>query len=245
MSRLPNPPEFAWPARFAYTYGWRVLGWLLEGHAKLRETLTRVWPRGVRRALHLTERIAEIPFVIGGLRLPPGSRILDVGSRWSPLPLFLAAMGYRVAAVDLTPFPIRGSGPDFVLADMRRPPFKQGSFDAATIVSTLEHVGLGWYDPHRAADDDFRLMAALRSLIRPNGILVLTVPYGIPEEDRHQRAYDRERLGRATAGWTRETERYSVRQGSTWRDGTEAEASIARSIPETQAVAMLVLRRPG
>src|SRR5439155_12869 len=123
MSRLPNPPEFAWPARFAYTYGWRVLGWLLEGHAKLRETLTRVWPRGVRRALHLTERIAEIPFVIGGLRLPPGSRILDVGSRWSPLPLFLAAMGYRVAAVDLTPFPIRGSGPDLVLADMwRRPP---------------------------------------------------------------------------------------------------------------------------
>src|SRR5207249_1490304 len=161
MSRLPNPPEYAWPARFAYTYGWRVLDWLLEGHAKLRETLTRVWPRGVRRALHLTERIAEIPFVIGGLRLPPGSRILDVGSRWSPLPL------------------------------------------------------------------------------------VLTVPYGIPEEDRHQRAYDRERLGRATGGWTRETERYSVRQGSTWREGTEAEASIARSIPETQAVAMLVLRRPG
>src|SRR5207244_11920706 len=99
MSRLPNPPEFAWPARFAYTYGWRVLGWLLEGHAKLRETLTRVWPRGVRRAPHLTERIAEIPFASGGLRLPPASPILEAGSRASPVPLVLAAPGSRIAAV--------------------------------------------------------------------------------------------------------------------------------------------------
>ncbi len=245
MSRLPDVPEFAWPARFTYAYGWRFLGWLLEGHANLREALTRVWPRGVRRALQLTERIAEIPFVIRGLQLPPGSRILDVGSRWSPLPLFLAAMGYRVAAVDLAPFPIQRNGPDFVLADMRRPPFRNESFDAATVVSTLEHVGLGWYDPRRASDDDIRLMAGLRSLLRPNGTLVLTVPYGIPEEDRHQRAYDRERLRRATAGWTRDAERYAVRQGSMWREGTEAEAAVARSIPETRAVAMLILRRAG
>jgi SAM-dependent methyltransferase len=243
MTRLPDVPEFAWPARFGYTYRWRVFGWLLEGHAKLREALTRVWPGGVRRALHLTERIVEIPFVIRALQLPPASRVLDVGSRWSPLPLFLAAMGYRVVAVDLASFPIRGSGPDFVLADMRRPPFKEGAFDAGTVVSTLEHVGLGWYDPRRDADDDIRLMAGLRSLIRPNGRLVLTVPYGLPEEDRHQRAYDRARLQRAIDGWDLETERYAVRDGLTWREGTEAEATVARSIPETRAVAMLVLRR--
>lgn len=245
MSRLPDVPEFTWPARFTYTYGWRVFGWLLEGHANFREALIRAWPRGVRRALHLTERIAEIPFVIGGLQLPRGSRILDVGSRWSPLPLFLAAMGYRVAAVDLASFPIQGSGPDFVLADMRRPPFKEGSFDAATVVSTLEHVGLGWYDSRRAPDDDIRLMAGLRSLVRPDGKLVLTVPYGLAEEDQHQRAYNRDRLQRATAGWTREAERYAIRDGSMWREGTEAEAAVARSIPETHGVAMLVLRRLG
>src|SRR5207245_6349410 len=206
MSRLPDVPEFAWPARFRYAYGWRRLGWLLEGHASIRELLSRVWPRGVRRTIDLTERISEIPFVIGGLRVPPGSRILDVGSRWSPLPLFLAAMGYRVAAVDLAPFPIQGSGPDFVLADMRRPPFRNESFDAATVVSTLEHVGLGWYDPRRASDDDIQLMAGLRSLLRPNGPRFLTVPYGVPEEDRHQRAYNRERLQRATEGWGRAVE---------------------------------------
>ncbi len=243
MSRLPDITEFAWPARFRHSYRWRLVGWLLEGHAYLREMFVRAWPRGIGRTLVLTERISEIPFVIRGLQVPRGSRILDVGSRWSALPLFLAAMGYRVAAVDLAPFPIQGGGADFVLADLRRPPFRDESFDAATVISTLEHVGLGWYDPRRAAEDDIQLMAGLRSLLRPNGTLFLTVPYGVPEENRHQRAYDRERLQRATAGWTRDVERYAVRQGAAWREATEAEAATAHSIPETRAVAMLVLRR--
>ncbi|HWM50368.1 MAG TPA: methyltransferase domain-containing protein, partial [Thermoplasmata archaeon] len=167
MSRLPDITEFAWPARFRHSYRWRLVGWLLEGHAYLREMMIRMWPRGIGRTLVLTERISEIPFVIRGLQVPPGSRILDVGSRWSALPLFLASMGYRVAAVDLAPFPIQGGGADFVLADLRRPPFRDESFDAATVISTLEHVGLGWYDPRRAADDDIQLMAGLRSLLRP------------------------------------------------------------------------------
>jgi len=228
MSRLPDITEFAWPARFRHSYRWRLVGWLLEGHAYLREMFVRAWPRGIGRTLVLTERISEIPFVIRGLQA---------------LPLFLAAMGYRVAAVDLAPFPIQGGGADFVLADLRRPPFRDESFDAATVISTLEHVGLGWYDPRLAAEDDIQLMAGLRSLLRPNGTLFLTVPYGVPEENRHQRAYDRERLQRATAGWTRDVERYAVRQGAAWREGTEAEAAVAHSIPETRAVAMLVLRR--
>ena len=121
MTRLPDITEFAWPARFRYSYRWRLVGWLLEGHAYVREMMTRVWPRGIGRTLVLTERISEIPFVIRGLQVPPGSRILDVGSRWSALPLFLAAMGYRVAAVDLAPFPIQGGGADFVLEDGRLP----------------------------------------------------------------------------------------------------------------------------
>src|SRR2546428_13980483 len=199
----------------------------------------RAWPRGIGRTLVLTERISEIPFVIRGLQVPPGSRILDVGSRWSALPLFLAAMGYRVAAVDLAPFPLQGGGADFVLADLRRPPFRDESFDAATVISTLEHVGLGWYDPRRAAEDDIQLMAGLRSLLRPNGTLFLAVPYGVPEEDRHQRAYNRERLQRATAGWTLDVERYAVRQGAAWREAAEAEAATEHFLPETPAVAMV------
>jgi len=245
MTLAPKVPEFAWPARFTYEYTWKWLGWFLEGHSVFREALLRVWPRGIRRALHLTERVAEIPFAIQGLALPRGSRILDVGARWSPLPLFLSAMDYRVVAVDLSPFPIQGSGPQFVLADMRRPPFREGVFDGATIVSTLEHVGLGFYDPKQDTEDDIRLMGLVRALIRPGGRVVLTVPFGAPERDRHQRVYNRGRLRRVASEWTVETERYAIRDGAAWREATEAEAAGVRSIPETHAVAMVVLRRPG
>lgn len=245
MKRAPEVPEFAWPARFAYSYGWRFFGWLLEGHAVFREALVRIWPRGVHRVLHLTERVAEIPFVIQTLRLAPGSRILDVGARWSPLPLFLSAMGFRIVAVDLSPFPIQGSGPDFVLADMRRPPFRTDVFDGATIVSTLEHVGLGYYDLRQDSEDDIRMMDRIRSLVRGGGSLVLTVPFGVSEMDDHQRVYDRSRLGRVTAGWTVEAERFAIRDGIAWREATEREAAAAHSVPETQAVAMLALRKTG
>lgn len=245
MKSTTEVPEFAWPARFTYVYGWKFLGWFLEGHAVFRESLLHAWPRGIRRALQLTERVAEIPFAIQQLDLPSGNRILDIGSRSSPLPLFLSAMGYRVVAVDLRPFPVRGSGPQFVLADMRRPPFRQGAFDGGTIVSTLEHVGLGFYDPRRDSEDDVRLMMEIRSLIRPGGKLILTVPFGQPETDRHQRVYDRERLRRVTAKWTIEAERYAIRDGIAWREATEREAAPAHSVPETQAVAMLALRNPG
>ncbi len=245
MKPMTEVPEFAWPARFAYIYRWNFLGWLLDGHAVVREILVRAWPRGIRRALQLTERVAEIPFAIRELDLSPGSRILDIGSRWSPLPLFLSAMGYRMVAVDLMPFLIRGSGPQFVLADMRRPPFRRGAFDGATIVSTLEHVGVGFYDPTRGPDDDVRLMANVRSLIRPDGKLILTVPFGQPETDGHQRVYDRERLLHVTAGWATEAERFAVRDRTAWRTATEPEAALARSVPETRAVAMVALRNPG
>ena len=245
MKSTTEVPEFAWPARFTYAYRRKLLGWLLEGHAVFREALIHRWPRAIRRSLHLTERVVEIPFAIERLRLPKGSRILDVGARWSPLPLFFAAMGHRVVAVDLAPFPIQGAGPEFVVADMRKPPFREGAFDGATIVSTLEHVGLGFYDPKRDPDDYLRLMRQLRVLVRPGGRLVLTVPFGQPEEDGHQRVYDRGRLRRVTEGWTLETQRYAIRNGRTWNESTEAEAALARSIPETRAVAMLLLEKAG
>jgi hypothetical protein len=162
-------PEFAWPARFAYTYAAKALAWLLDGHAFLREALLRRWPGSVHRSLILTERIVEIPFALRALELPRGSRALDLGAKASPLPLFLSAQGLCVVAVDLSPFPIQGTGPDFVLAGMRSPPFRSEPFDAAAIVSTLKHVGVDFYDSKVDPEDDLGLMDRLRALVRHEG----------------------------------------------------------------------------
>jgi len=231
------------PARFEHRYRLRFLGWLLEGHGVVREALLRAWPRGIERYLVVNERVAEIPFVLRNLRLPPGSRVLDVGSRWSLLPLYLTHLGYRVVATDIAPVPAAGAGPTFVRADMRRPPFRPATFDGVTMVSTLEHVGIGFYDAARGSEDDVVLMLELRALVRPGGSLLLTVPFGRPGVGPLQRSYDGARLRRVTDGWTWEASRFLVRRGHTWYDVSEAEAAAADSASETTAVALLHLKR--
>lgn len=235
--------EFMPAAWFRRRYPFAFLEFLLEDHKILREALTRAWPRAIRWELAMNERIVEIPFVFRALDLPEGSRVLDIGSRWSALPLHLAAMGFRTVATDLAPFPIVGGGADFVCADVARPPFREGSFDAAVLVSTLEHVGVGFYGGKTDAAGDFALMRAVRDLIRPGGHLVLTVPFGRSGLGPFQRSYDGTRLRAVTDGWTWRESRFAVRRGPAWVGANETDAASAESASQTRAVAMLLLER--
>ncbi len=244
MTSPVEAPDFATPARLEYRYRWRVLRWLLEGHDRLREIARRAWPRAVLREYVAIERVAEIPFAIRGLDLPRGSRVLDVGSRWSVLPLHLAALGYRTVALDLAEQPPEVRGPSLVRGDARRPPFRPESFDGATLISTVEHIGLGAYDPQKGGDDDLAVVAALRGLVVPGGLLIVTVPFGRPGIGRRQRVYDRARLDRLAQGWTRERTEFSVIRDNAWEPAGESEAAECDSLEVTRAVALLRLRRP-
>src|SRR5437879_3684010 len=93
--------QFPPTVRLAYRYRWPLLRWLLDEHAFLREALRKAWPTAVRQELVVTERVVEIPFVLRSLDLPVGSWVLDIGSRWSVLPLYLVSLGYRTVAVHL------------------------------------------------------------------------------------------------------------------------------------------------
>ena len=241
-------PEREWatflaPARFAYRYRWRILGWLLDDHVFLREALHRAWPRAIRRELAVNERIIELPVVLRGLQVPPGSRVLDVGSRWSVVPLHLAALGYRTVAMDLARVPIQGGGAEIVQADVRRAPFRDDAFDAATMVSTLEHIGIGFYDESQAREDDLVAMDELRRVARRDGTLVLTVPFGRPGSGPLQRAYDGARLRKVTSGWTWSESHFFAKRSATWQEVSEEVAGREESAIEEHAVATLVLRR--
>ncbi len=235
--------DFAPPAKFEYRYRSKILKWLLEVHPFLRDAFRRVFPKLVEREFTVSERVAEIPFALRALQLPSGSRVLDVGSRWSIFPLNLVSLGYRTVATDLARLPYGGAGPDVVRADIRRAPFRPNSFDAATLISTLEHVGVGAYDARRGSDDDIALVRELHGIVKPGGILVLTVPYGVGGTGPHHRAYDAVRLARATDGWVRDEEHFYVRDGLVWREETEAEAASLDSAVFVRAVVMLRLHR--
>jgi SAM-dependent methyltransferase len=129
---------------------------------------------------------------------PAPQRVLDVGCGTGRLACELLAAGHRVTAVDLLPESLaaaRSDAPDVGLlrADAGRLPLAAGSFDAVTMLDVLEHV------------DDVAALAELRRVLRPDGLLVLTVP-AVPwlwshrdDAAGHRRRYTRKRLQAALA----------------------------------------------
>src|SRR5436190_12475242 len=128
-------------------------------------------------------RSAEFAYVWRQLNQPAGARILDVGS-----PKDLAAMlarhrGYQVVATDILPEAVllsrryargqrlEGQGPGLVhseVQDGRALTYADASFDAAYSVSVLEHI---------PGDGDATAIRELVRIVRPGGLVVVTVPF--------------------------------------------------------------------
>jgi SAM-dependent methyltransferase len=128
-------------------------------------------------------RAVEFAYVWRQLSQPTGARILDVGS-----PKDLAAMlarhrGYEVVATDILPSAVllsrryasaqglEGQGPGRVhteVQDARALMYPDDSFDAAYSVSVLEHI---------PDDGDSTAIRELIRVVRPGGVVVVTVPY--------------------------------------------------------------------
>lgn len=129
---------------------------------------------------------------------PAPQRLLDVGCGTGHLARELLAAGHRVAAVDLLPEALAAARADapgvgLLRADAGRLPLAAGGFDAVTALDVLEHV------------DDAAALAELRRVVRPGGLLVLTVPAAPwlwshrDEAAGHRRRYTRKRLEAALA----------------------------------------------
>jgi SAM-dependent methyltransferase len=193
------------------------------------------------RVSALNERIVEVPYVLRALRtVPEGARILDVGANESTLALSLAGLGYRVTALDLTPYPFEHPFLKHVASPVEDWETDQ-QFDAIVCLSTLEHIGIGAYTDAPGEDgQDRAAIARMRELLEPEGILVLTTPLG--EEARAletERIYDRATLERLLEGW--EIDDFSVELQESelvWRPADDGRISEGR-----RAVALVTARR--
>lgn len=152
----------------------------------------------------INERIIEIPFVLTELsNVAPASRILDLGCMESMLPLFMAAAGYQVTGFDFREYPYRVPNFSFVQGDILNLPFPDHEFDAVTCVSTIEHVGIGFYrDPTSEKNaPDAKGIAQARRVLKRRGLFLLTVPFGKPHENNQQRVYDKLGIDRLLYGF--------------------------------------------
>jgi SAM-dependent methyltransferase len=113
----------------------------------------------------LRERLLLDLFLSAG----PGPEVLDAGAGQGSLSAKLAVLGFEVTSTDASPAAVavlRDRVPGEVLeADVTVLPFPDAAFDAAVLGEVLEHV-----------EDDRGALAEIARVLRPEGVLALSVP---------------------------------------------------------------------
>jgi SAM-dependent methyltransferase len=134
----------------------------------------------------LTERAIEFGWVRHHLS---GGRVLDAGSALNHEVILDRVLPSVDELTIVTLEPEERSWPErgvrYLYQDLRHLDLPDGSFDMAVSVSTLEHVGLDnsrFYDSDAAQgdpdEDAQQALRELRRVVRPGGVLLITVPFG-------------------------------------------------------------------
>ncbi len=176
------------------------------------------WQERNARVGAVNERIVEVPFVMQSLgALAPGANILDIGGGESTLGFSLASLGYLTTVVEPQGYPFTHPNLRVSLQALESGDVDE-RFDAVILLSTIEHFGIGHYagGPEPTMDADLEALRLIRTrLIKDEGILILTTPYGPAEVNDVERIYDNERLHRLLAGWDIDVVRVAQRTNST------------------------------
>ena len=118
--------------------------------------------------------------------------VLDIGCYASPLTTIMKELGFLVHGVDLLPAVYEYEGIEYVQGDFLSITF-DSSYDVIVLCSTVEHIGLeGRYGSKSIEEGDVKTIKKGISLLSDDGLLILTIPYGIPTVIRpFHRVYDK------------------------------------------------------
>ncbi len=190
----------------------------------------------------VTERIVEHIFVHNRIPRPP-AKVLDMGCAESTTAIELASLGFEVVGVDLRRLPLDHPNFTMVEANLGHLPFADGEFDIVVCLSTIEHVGLGWYTKDDPTTDHTALREAVR-VLRAGGTFLLTVPFGRAAVTPVHRVYDLPQLEQLIAPLSVREMSFAVRDGDAWTFTTDpAQAGQADSTERVGAVALIVAEK--
>lgn len=168
-----------------------------------------------------SERILENPIVIRHIP-EKKSVILDVGSRYSQIPLELVSLGHTVYALDIEEYRFKRKNLTYIKEDIRHTTFPDNFFDVATIISTLEHVGMGEtsYGDKGEKNGDISAMNEISRVLKPDGIVLLTIPFGKAKFLPFMRIYDKKRLAKITKNFKISKQIYMLNENENWSIST-------------------------
>lgn len=231
--RFP-PPEQFWTEEYAAAH-LAFLEHVLSDESLMRSVERGRLPRGY--GVGLDERVVEFPWL---LAQAPRGRVLDAGSTLNHAHILDRVLPVvdELHVVTLAPeahsFPERGVS--YVYADLRRLPYSDAYFDEVVSLSTLEHVGKDnsrYGGPEGDADVDAELghaLEELRRVLAPGGTMLVSVPYGRPEDHGWFRQFDQadvERLVTLAAPRRHELTVFAYDE-SGWQKSSPSRAADAR-----------------
>ena len=230
-----------------------LIGYTLGGQRPSGDQLDILHPlafgvRGGEPAIvGCSERIVEVPFVHRNLPYPFRGRVLDVGYRESQVIYELSSLGFESWGIDIRPPLVKFSGVEHVVGDICQYPFPAGHFDVVISLSTIEHIGLlGYGNLNYDPEGDLHALQGIHRALKPNGRLILTVPFGKRGQTVSSRFYDHESLLAllARARFEVETEDYWHQQGMRWMPTSweVAEQTDSLTTNVTRAVACIRAR---
>jgi SAM-dependent methyltransferase len=156
-------------------------------------------PKGY--AYRLGPRAVEIPWVIARLPEQP-ARILDAGSalNFEPVLKHPVIANKKITIATLAPEEncFWELGVEYVFEDFRHLYFRDDVFDVITSISTLEHIGMdntryaGKIESARRHDpaDLFVAVKELKRVLKPGGVMYVTVPFGRYEDHGWLQQFD-------------------------------------------------------
>lgn len=190
-----------------------------------------------------SERILENPLILRHLP-EKKSKILDVGSRYSQVPLEMASLGHRVYALDIEQYVFKHKNLSYVQEDIRKTTFSDDFFDVVTIISTIEHVGMGEtsYGDKKERDGDIKSMVEISRILKPNGIVLLTVPFGKAKFLPFMRVYDKKRMEQMAKHYRIVKQIYMYNDKESWEVSTYDKVKNIENTHHTVGNAFFVLQ---
>src|SRR3989304_469310 len=191
----------------------------------------------------VSERIIEYAWVV---RHIPGGRkvVLDVGCRYSNLVLTLASLGYKTYGIDIEPYPYSHRNLKFITGDIRSTDFDKNFFDCIVAVSTLEHIGLRFYEKTKKdLKGDRKGLEEIMRILKPGGNFILTVPYGKWRITKSYRVYDEKNLKQLLGAFKILLLEYFIREEREWIPSSRSRSSEVDSPSVVNSVVFAVCQK--